>query len=59
MAIQQRSMQSALNFVASSRIPTWRVQLCNRNASRASNKVDWVGFDACIRNKKLKRPKRL
>lgn len=59
MALQQRSMQSALSFVASSRrLPMWRVHLCNRNASRASNKIDWVGFDACIRNKKLKRPKR-
>lgn len=58
MAIQHRSMQSALSFVSSTRLPMWRVHLCNRNAARASNKIDWVGFDACIRNKKLKRPKR-
>lgn len=58
MARQQLSMQRALNFVAVSRPATWRVHLCNRNASRARNKIDWVGFDACIRNPKLKRPKR-
>ena len=58
IARQQQSMQSALAFVSSSRPPIWRVQLCNRNASRARNKVDWVGFDACIRNKRLKKPRR-
>ena len=58
MAKQRLAMQSALSFVAVSRPASWRVQLCNRNASRARNKVDWIGFDTCIRNKKLKRPKR-
>jgi hypothetical protein len=58
MAQQQLAMQRALNFVAVSRPASWRVHLCNRNASRAHNKMDWAGFDACIRNKKLKRPKR-
>jgi hypothetical protein len=57
MAKQQHSMQRALSYVAVNRPASWRVHLCNRNASRARNKVDWVGFDACIRNKKLKRPK--
>ena len=55
---QQRSMRSALEFVGSNRPPTWRVELCNRNASRARNKVDWIGFDSCIRNKRLKKPRR-
>lgn len=58
MARQRYSMQSALAFVVASRPATWRVHLCNRNASRARNMVDWIGFDSCIRNKKLKRPKR-
>lgn len=58
MAQQQLSMQRALGFVAVSRPASWRVHLCNRNASRARNRIDWTGFDACIRNKKLKRPKR-
>lgn len=57
IAKQQHSMQRALSYVAVNRPASWRVHLCNRNASRARNKVDWVGFDACIRNKKLKRPK--
>lgn len=55
---QERARQRALGFVRKFRPPDWKVQLCNRNASRRRNRVDWVGFNNCIRNKKLsQRPK--
>jgi hypothetical protein len=38
--------------------PNWKVQLCNRNASRGRDRVDWIGFERCIRNPKLKKPSR-
>src|SRR5436190_1386515 len=47
MSQQRGAMKRALNFVARSRPPQWRVQLCNRNARRGGNRVDWVGFDHC------------
>ena len=50
MAEQRRAMNHALGFVAATRPPQWRVQLCNRNAGRGGYRVDWVGFDNCIRN---------
>lgn len=46
----------ALKYVAKYKPPTWRVQLCNRNARRGSLRVDWVGFDHCIRNADLRPP---
>ena len=56
MSQQRAAMKRALNFVARSRPPQWRLQLCNRNASRGGNRVDWIGFDHCIRNAALKEP---
>jgi hypothetical protein len=56
MARQRSAMKRALAYVAKVRPPQWRVQLCNRNASRGGYRVDWVGFDHCIRNQQLKRP---
>ena len=55
IALQRRAMRRALNYVADMRPPQWRVQLCNRNANRGGYRVDWVGFDHCIRNSALKR----
>ncbi len=54
MADQRRAMNRALSFVAATRPPQWRVQLCNRNAGRGGYRVDWVGFDHCIRNSLLR-----
>jgi hypothetical protein len=52
---QQRvAMKHALGYVAKERPPQWRVHLCNRNASRGGVRVDWVGFNHCIRNASLK-----
>ena len=56
MARQRAAMNQALNFVAKARPPRWRIQLCNRNASRGGNRVDWIGFNHCIRNLSLPQP---
>jgi hypothetical protein len=56
MAGQRSAMKRALAFVAKARPPQWRIQLCNRNASRGGNRVDWAGFDHCIRNFALRQP---
>ena len=54
---QDDSMRRALKYVRNKKPPAWRVQLCNRNAGRKGQRVDWVGFDHCIRNQGL-RPQR-
>jgi hypothetical protein len=51
---QQRAMTRALRYVRNEQPPEWRVHMCNRNASRGRNRVDWVGFDNCIRNAGLR-----
>lgn len=53
MALQREAMKRALGFVSKTRPPKWRIQLCNRNAGRGGNRVDWIGFDHCIRNAAL------
>ena len=55
---QQRAMNRALKYVSKRRPPAWRVQQCNRNAGRNGTRVDWVGFDNCIRNADLDPPRR-
>jgi hypothetical protein len=54
MSAQRGAMTHALRFVAGSRPPIWKIQLCNRNASRRGGRVDWIGFDNCIRNPRLR-----
>jgi hypothetical protein len=56
MGQQRTAMKHALGYVSKQRPPQWRVQLCNRNAGRARARVDWVGFNHCIRNASLKPP---
>jgi hypothetical protein len=56
MAQQRAAMNQALTFVAKARPPRWRIQLCNRNAGRGGNRVDWIGFNHCIRNLGLRQP---
>ena len=55
MGLQLRAMDRALQYVSKRRPPATAVQLCNRNAARRHSRVDWVGFDNCIRNSKLHR----
>lgn len=54
MTKQRAAMKRSLAYVSKARPPQWRVHLCNRNASRSGNRVDWVGFENCIRNAALK-----
>lgn len=53
MAQQHSAMRHALEYVSMKRPPQARVHLCNRNARRAGNRVDWIGFNHCIRNVRL------
>jgi len=53
---QQKAMRHSLKFVAKYEPPAWRIQLCNRNAGRNGTRVDWVGFNNCIRNPDLRPP---
>ena len=55
MGSQLRAMDRALDYVSKRRPRPEAVQLCNRNAARKHYRVDWVGFDNCIRNWKLRR----
>ena len=54
---QQRAMQRALAYVKKQRPPAWKIQLCNRNSSRNGTRKDWIGFDNCIRNPRIRRPR--
>jgi hypothetical protein len=51
---QLKAMSSARKFIARTHPPLWRIQLCNRNAWRGAARVDWIGFNNCIRNKRLR-----
>ena len=50
---QLTAMESALSYVDRKSPPAARVHACNRNASRGRNRVDWIGFNNCIRNRAL------
>jgi hypothetical protein len=50
---QDDARKAALKYVRKKNPPVWRVQLCNRNAGRRGERVDWVGFNHCIRNQGL------
>jgi hypothetical protein len=54
IAQQQRAMKRALSYVKKKQPAVWRVEQCNRNAARSRNRVDWIGFDNCIRNATLR-----
>jgi hypothetical protein len=54
MERQEKAMRRALEFVRKARPASWRIHQCNRNASRSRYRVDWVGFDNCIRNASLR-----
>lgn len=53
---QMHAMKSAREFIARTNPPLWRIHLCNRNAARSASRIDWVGFNSCIRNPKLRPP---
>ena len=53
---QRRAMKRALGYVDKVEPPAWRIQLCNRNAARRGYRVDWIGFNNCVRNSTLRPP---
>ena len=55
---QESAMDRALKYVRKYRPPAWKVQLCNRNAGRNGTRVDWIGFNNCVRNPALRPPAR-
>lgn len=54
---QMSAMNKARQFIAARNPPLWRIHLCNRNAARSPARIDWVGFNSCIRNSKLSPPR--
>ncbi|MFL6731237.1 MAG: hypothetical protein ACJ8EH_08400 [Sphingomicrobium sp.] len=54
MSKQRAAMKRALSYVEKYKPPRWRVQLCNRNAGRGGYRVDWIGYENCIRNTALR-----
>ena len=53
---QMKALRNARKFIGATNPPLWRIHLCNRNARRAPDRIDWVGFDSCIRNDDLQPP---
>ena len=53
MQQQNKAMARALKYVRAKNPPAWRIQACNRNASRKRQRVDWVGYDHCIRKERI------
>jgi hypothetical protein len=56
---QMRAMRSSLTYVNARNLPAWKIQLCNRNASRNGTRKDWVGFNRCVKNPAIRRKPRL
>ena len=52
------AMNAARTYMARAHLPLWRIHLCNKNSRRSPARIDWVGFNACIRNPHLRRPRR-
>ncbi len=50
---QHGAMKDAHRFIAHEHPPLWRIQLCNKNARRGAARIDWIGFNDCIRNPSL------
>ena len=53
MKTQEKAMNRAVGYVRKYRPPAWKVRLCNRNAARGRSRVDWIGYNNCIRNPNL------
>jgi hypothetical protein len=50
MSAQEHAMKHALSFVNAKHPSRTAMQHCNRNARRGPSRIDWIGFDNCIRN---------
>lgn len=53
---QQRAMTHSLRYLETHSTPSWKIRVCNRNASRGGTRKDWVGFKNCIRNPGIRGP---
>ena len=53
IAAQTRAMNRALSYVKARHPSQPLLHLCNRNAKRSRYRVDWIGFENCIRNPRL------
>ena len=53
---QQSAMKRSLAYVDKHDPPRWKIELCNRNASRnrGRGRVDWIGYENCMRNQSLR-----
>lgn len=58
MTLQRSAMTRALSYVRIRKPPRAQIQLCNRNARRGGNRVDWIGYEHCIKNPALKHGRR-
>ena len=47
-------MRRALKYLKQADPSPWQLQLCNHNAARQRLRIDWVGFDNCLRNTVLR-----
>lgn len=52
---QRHAMAAALQFVRKKAPPRQKIHVCNRNSSRGTDRVDWIGFNNCIRNPRIGR----
>ena len=52
---QKRAMNRALRYVKRNDPPAWKIQASNRIASGTRGRVDWIGYNNCIRNPKIPR----
>jgi len=50
---QRNAMAYAAKYIAVKHPPLSKIHLCNRNARRGTARIDWVGFNRCIRNRSL------
>ncbi len=55
-ARHHKAMRDAARFIAAKNPPMWKIHMCNRNARRGTARVDWVGFNKCVRNARLTPP---
>ena len=52
---QQKAMKAALAYGKKSKPSNWSVQFCNRRATfRRSGRIDWISYNTCIRNPKVR-----
>ena len=52
---QQKAMKQALAYGKRAKPTNWQVLFCNRRATfRRSGRIDWISYNTCIRNPKVR-----